>query len=456
MKNLRKLRMQVFELLSSEITEKNLNLAFWKIAKFFFGNQIQKQFYNQELTFSIKIGDKDILVYDNILQEIVLTIKQNKNLTIVSKILESCLLYCILIAWDYPPKPNTIYAPNGKLFVCLGKAIFGYNPKKLDYQLETISVTPYLGKIKRKSPKLTSFDIYYGNVEKILKPKKTQSKSLENISLPINFEASCYLDSLLSILFLSDSKVFPKIFDFDTKNYDYSNFCSTNSIVTNLNIYATKILKSLKDIHSSMFTPNKNFRCVNLRNLLAKCDTELGIGQMYNPENVYNLLTEVFPLLKISYQIRNLNKKTSQFVVLDYLLDDEIQWQTIDSDLIVFQLGSLPIKDYTSNEIETFRIYDYAQKEFIQQKIQKKRVLGHTILNNRYRCIGIIENKGILSSEDFTGGAHYISYFVNNNTWYTYDDLGPSLEKLEELPRSAWKSLHRSRPVMFFYEKLDL
>jgi len=77
------------------------------------------------------------------------------------------------------------------------------------------------------------------------------------------------------------------------------------------------------------------------------------------------------------------------------------------------------------------------------------------IIGDRYELVGVVVLNGV--SETGEGGKHYTSYFKGSkNVWYEYDDLGPSVTMVDELPKTGvWIERDGQMPAMYFYRRVD-
>lgn len=288
---------------------------------------------------------------------------------------------------------------------------------------------------------------------------------------------SCYLDSLLTILFLGSSSFYRKnIFDTDVHELEYrSDFVPIgrkgSEIVTKEQTrkLAFELQEAMLESYSSI-NSKETLYSTKIRKILLKIYPDMKKRQwlMYNVSSIYDLLTEIFPNLKIKgipNRIISKNKPSvtrrkesiSMFQFWDFMDSyqdveenySEILWEKIDFPILVFQNGGIPpLRNFGSIKPEFVAIPGNETNFII-----KKRAFGETILNS-YQLFGVIVLHGTVPGEE--GGKHYTSYFkAKNGSWYYYDDLNFIYERLNKLPYDkVFRETGGVKPEMYFYRKI--
>ena len=402
-----------------------------------FTNSIRKKGY-PSIIISTKDGD-DIIYSINI--SLHTDYSKNKDrISMTQKIIEYCILVLSVELWSDPDDDKN------KFYRCLCKNVFAYK------KCEVNDIVKYTSLIK---------------------------KSEHNIGLLKNVNMSCYMDSLIYAMFISTSSFYrneilsTSINSKSIKMKDYislKNECSDINTKDDLKNYITKVQNQLKEIYKYILSNKKERSCTPLRKTLSRCLEEVGSSEQYNVSEVYSLLTDIFPQLKIHYEYKLSSKKKinyathALFQMWDFV-DPEtkyknIMWNKINSEVLVFQNGLIPfVKNYGSSSPEKMKV---GEDEFV---INKKRSFSEYILKNRYRLFAVIQHlgKGPSVKENKKTSSHYILYFrlfnkIDHDTdeWYVYDDIDPSLEKTEngKLPNDIFLSQAHKRPELLFYEKM--
>jgi hypothetical protein len=312
---------------------------------------------------------------------------------------------------------------------------------------------------------------------------------------------SCYIDSLLIVLFFSWSNYWiDHILNTDVDKITYERYLLTGTEFTNiedlkqntLNIQkaitldAEKIKHNNFDAHSSLITRKKNteqsyndLTCSLLRtyikNMLPEIHHEVTGWIKYNTDAVYEVFAKLFDMKLSStvcinkfneaedkYECSESTNSSPFFDVSEFMLKPmidkkgdsykTIKWKDYKEPvLVLLNTGAPRIKKFDSMEPEENFIQINGKKH--TSKIQKNRVLGETILNKRYKLCGVISLIGVKAHQE--GGAHYVSYFSNGTNYYYYDDLTGSAKLIDELPRSGvWEESYENMPIMFFYAKV--
>ena len=184
---------------------------------------------------------------------------------------------------------------------------------------------------------------------------------------------------------------------------------------------------------------------------------------MYNAPAIYDMLTEIFPNLKLqdipsqvflphkSPRGGHMSPKTL-FQFWDFMDPhteteggyEKILWDSLSTPVLVFQNGGIPA-------ITNFKSAD---SEIVQGKtFRKARCFGETIIGEKYQLFGAVILHGTRPGRD--GGSHYTSYFrTKGGQWWYYDDIGPVLQSLPQFPTDLiFREERGSKPEMYFYRR---
>jgi hypothetical protein len=204
---------------------------------------------------------------------------------------------------------------------------------------------------------------------------------------------------------------------------------------------------------------------------LAECLPDMkeeGRWVIYEPNSIYDLFATAFPNLRmpivratVTSQGEVIDKSIREYNTLnmwDYLDThedvegdhEEILWNEVDTPFLVFENGRVPVKILNQKGVEEVRD-PYNPKKKIQ--IKKARAFGEYILDGRYKIVGVLSASG--ASDNSEMGSHYVSYYINSDLYIKYNDIGPSIRKLEKLPDiGVWKMERGHVPIMYFYERV--
>ena len=422
-------------------------------------------------------------------------------------VLEHEIMHLLMILWGYIDKEVIginahIYTKHGKLYQCILYAYFGHTEYSHDLGLSEIDIL-------ERSPYRTP----------------TFPKSLVKPGLMKNWSGSCYMDSLITVLFIADTTFYRRnIFDIKPQEIDYlqwsesdlgklpfergkkifKKICRPGSLVrteSETKAYAARLQTALREDYERVIERKELFKCTNLRNVFAECMPDLKPFGDYNVSELYDVLTDIFPqlklrhipativnpILKITYD-GEIETKT-MFQMWDYMdpgTETEgatPKWREVNSPVLVFQNGLIPpIRNYGSTKPESIIVYGpipgrytyvYRTIEGQWKKIavpklgprriiqRKARAFGEYIIDKRYRLFGIVVVQGPRPhSLAEWGGGHYVSYVRpkgDSERWYHYNDLGPiwSLASKDgSLPSDIFIDRPNKRPELFFYEKI--
>lgn len=392
-------------------------------------------------------------------------------------ILEHQIIHLMMIIWGYHHKILTGYAAkyyseHGDLYQCMLNSYFEYT--------KIHKITPQLTQIKNINESSYQTSIEY----------LTSLEQYEPSGLPINWDESCYLDSLFMAMFLGASNYYRNnILDINTSNIEYKSFdnkdrpvfikvCHRDSTInteTETHIYTEALQTTLYDDYKRVLYGKQNFKCSLLRELLSQClppMKEKGRFVSYNVVEIYAMIADLYPGIKLRNIPRILklpgklprHDNMNPLAVLqmwDYMEPDKKEgevpiWNKIDVPVLVFQNGLIPhVRKFNTIEDEKIAIGNF------KHIIKKKRAFSEYIINRRYRLFAVVVNIG-LGIEGRSG--HYISFIrpkKDPDNWYFYNDIGPvwtitNQGSPEEgnLPPATFLDPGTSRPEMFFYQKL--
>ncbi len=363
-------------------------------------------------------------------------------------IMEHEIVHLLMLLWKFTHKRGVIYEKHGRLYQCMLREYFGHYQIDHDLGLSTVDDEIEGGPCNYKSPGTG-------------KP-----------SLFINWGNSCYIDSLLMILFLGESPFYRRIilgtdvstFSYKDRDGKFIKFCQESSkIDSEVKVRAmTMELQNYfcQDYKRITGERTESLKCFNVRKLLRQCYPDLlkyGRWVQYNPENIYDLIAELFPPLKLRdiptmvripseilprLTFRDVNSFQANQFLEPPGIGERPMWNKINTNVLVFSV-LLPIKDYGSEGVEIIN----------GEKVIKIRAFGEYIIDDRYKLFGVVMNTGRLKGAE--GGGHYFSYIKTiDDQWHIYDDFTPSYKSIDELPRDVFKYKSRVRPVMFFYQKI--
>lgn len=293
--------------------------------------------------------------------------------------------------------------------------------------------------------------------------------------LPRNFSNSCFLDCLMMIILFSSNKFYKKIIIEGEVETPEKGLCLTSNITSKeMELkFARLVQDQIRKDYIAMLRGD-NILLSNLRQLLAISLPQM-IRNSYNAAEVYSLLTDVFPKLKIppiDYVLYSNNKPKSKgktpkqalFQMWDFIEPlggdgPKMMWeQLIDKGppVLVFQNGmSPPIENFGTLEPEKVRVWDEKTESPIYKIQSKARKFSEYILGNKYRLFGILQLMGQRPSiEGAIGGGHYTSLIRNSNEWYYYDDMYPIWKNIGKLPEYNFNTNINGFPEMFFYERI--
>jgi hypothetical protein len=268
------------------------------------------------------------------------------------------------------------------------------------------------------------------------------------------FQNSCYTDTLFTVLFKSSSGFWlNNILSKEQDTREYDKLVCGDKILNQSEIieYAERIRLSIKDLLVQILEGNVT-TCTNIRSIFKECLPQMQVGGTYvtyNPDEIYNLLCDLFPSIKLNstyiYNSVTSNQKISMYTMWEYMGRDEskiILWDTLDDPVLVFVNGGIP------------PITKYRETGFEDNQIYKVNSFNEVILD-KYVLIGVITLLGYTLGQH--GGEHYVCYYrKDNGDIHYYDDIKLTDTKIDNFPISGvWEYSNRRIPYMYFYQKIN-
>jgi hypothetical protein len=450
------------------INKVDLEKMFDLYDKIFFHNAIRKKLGKDTLRFIVSNKDttttskctREGCVYTFQIAPIVIaTIFENnprgtgtalgvgcKNiLSCLQLVIEHEIVHLLMIIWGYLRMGDTVYGEHGTLFSCASKEFFGHTRYDHDFGLAKIEGT-YV-------------------------PQEGGYRYQNN---------SCYIDSLLTVLFENVSSVWrDEILRTDVRDVPYvvEDICDkssalkkTEDVVELAEKVQSQIRSDLKDIRSH----GHILYCAPLRQLLVTCLPSMktrGGWVMYNPAATYDLLANLFPGIKMMLPFETkldgvvsiTVKVLSSVTMWDFMEEvdttsyySRVLWSDIQSPILVFQNTLTPrVRHLDRVGKEMTRTQVTLGGDVHVREVTKVRSFGYTILNERYILVGVISLAGVSANTE--GGSHYTAYFLSESgKWVYYNDLS-SKREVDELPRrGVWIEAGGQLPELYFYVRKDL
>ena len=416
------------------------------------------------------------------------------RLSCIQLIVEHEIIHLLTIIWGFSINKNStvntdVYGTHGLLFQCMIEEYFGHS--RYDHDLGIV-LTGVVGLSEAEESSIVK-----GNIPNAFINYRASKNSLIGAGFE-NWSASCYLDSILMVLFDSISPFWRKnIMDVDISTIDYTGKIFGTAVTSidtmdKMRSHALKIQEQIKKDYTETHADKRIVKCTILRQLLAEVVPNMrphGKWVLFNTGAVYDAIVDVFPdlSLDIPFQIHRWIKdssyekggtyisdsvdytKESSLTMWDYMdpLTDletahdykEIRWDLIDSPVLVFYNGGTPrIRNFAKDGVEKGYIYIKGDISGTVEKhafdIFKKRSFGLTIIDDRYRLVGVITLEGVSATKE--GGSHYTSHFLGvDKNWYYYNDIGAVVAKVDSLPdEGVWVEKGSSMPSMYFYQKI--
>lgn len=444
------------------ITKKDVEWTFYKYDELVFYNQIQERVkeVNGEMVFNIttksstcicKTEDTNsidsrktyyFIVSSEALHKIRRIDSSFNRIIGTMLIIEHQIIHLLMLLYGYGNRnklPRRIYSKHGELFRCMLKTFFGESNYRHD-----------LGAISEKTK--NKVDIHSQVIER-------KSRGY------IWWDNSCYIDSLLVILLLSDYSSYIRkcIFETNVKEIKYSpTICQEGSKIDTtekIRELSSTFQMYLKSDYERM-NGGESIKCNDIRSLLYRCYPRMkrsGRWTVYSAPDIYGLIVDLFPSLATYFTpviVKGENGNEYKTIDIDShstfntneyhdgainTIGKNYIWKEINTPLLVFQEGGMVM----NNNRPKFQEY---------------------IIDNRYRLFGSIvllgkfdaQNKGTTKTlQTGSYGVHYISYVRIGNIWYEYNDMGPTISPLKELPKRALQRETISLPELLFYERVE-
>lgn len=274
---------------------------------------------------------------------------------------------------------------------------------------------------------------------------------------------TCYMDSLFTTIFFNKkSSFYQNIINLSDNEIDrtlYNNFkviCSSNSKINTkplIKEYAKKIRDQLKEDITKLNEGHTTTTCSMLRKHFKECLTDM-TNSPYNIANLFSLIGDLFPKIKITYQTNKVI--TSSFINLsEFLGFNDIDFLPSINDHYVF---------YNDGVV---RGHDLSQSGIVGE-FYIENPLNFTIKigDYDYELTGIIILEGV-SLKTQEGGAHYVSYFSKKTglkpllpQWYFYNDIKDTdriikvgVDHIGSDKHHFFEEHNYSYPEMYFYTK---
>lgn len=281
---------------------------------------------------------------------------------------------------------------------------------------------------------------------------------------------SCYIDSLLIVLFYADgiSKYFLEAVKTDRTPTEFGLYN-----VADKKIFKIKLSTAILQIYNTLAIDRKNVTCMPIREILLEEDKHAkrkGSWVNYNPSIMYNIITDTFPSLKLIYPPIE-RERTAMFTLTDYMnitssldVSENVKtkdvWNKYDNDFLVLEnINPTYIKDYTSTKDETVKIVQKMPHgdKIINDVRRKDRALDIKMSIGKfiYSLVGCISVSGAGEGED---ASHYISFFRMNGIYYKYNNLGLHTSIVDR-PIEILQSTGASKtylPILLFYFKDEI
>ena len=308
-------------------------------------------------------------------------------------IIEHQLIHLVMILWGYlHMEPSNIYDVYGMLYKDMLYNYFGYilNPK-----LDLSYISEYNNTIIRKKIVESSFVLRKNNFVDF-------KGYTSEIGLMRNWSNSCYIDSLLTCLFMGTSNA-PRdyILNTDISKIDYKSW-SSEEISKDIHKRKNKVFKEIRGIqeldteektknyvqilqnsllldYDKMVNKKSIFKCMDTRMILANSIPDMGRNGRKGVQNLcsypvgdlYEIIVDLFPGLKMWYiptlitseksgksNEPSITEERKSFLFWDFVGPPDNEgstpiWDAIDSPMLVFQNGLIPpIENYGSKRSE--------------------------------------------------------------------------------------------------------
>ena len=307
-------------------------------------------------------------------------------------IMEHQIIHLLILLYD--PSLVEKYGEHGKLFRCISRSYFGnFYPHDLAIDGSTI-ITP--------------------------RPYDTK-KGYKN------YANSCFIDSVLMILLDNKYSYWRDIiFSTDPSKTVYASgtcgFGNDEIVEAQIEIQnlAYQFQTAFRDDYDLLNTKGKTSeKCVDLRHILGRCDSDISSGRMYQSGHLYSAITDLFPLLKTRVQYflppdkktLKLEQPKTLYEVADFVVNSDkkiYDWKLYDADILVFENGGVPrVKNFTELGREVGYNMIFGTK--YSYDVTKTAILDFFILDGKYELVGLVMLHGI--SDKREGGNHFTSFY---------------------------------------------
>lgn len=306
-----------------------------------------------------------------------------------------------------------------------------------------------------------------------------------------NWQNSCYIDSLLTILLLGDCVVMREIlfktkkFTFDINSYgDFIN--PTNQEITDTEEkaidYAINIQKRLKIEYKALLGSTlypTNYQCKKTRDLFSLSNPGMknanGGYVSFYASVIYETLVRLFRSLEfcVPILIYGENNESPQYdyystvFMQDYMLGEmfsekEIGYQSILWDkppvathLVFVNNVNQMFKNYAEGTPKAIMETQDENGNPIQRElVNVERWFGEYILNGAYRLVAAILHWGSPNT-----GGHYNAYlrpFFDRDMWYFYDDIAKKFQPhgIQCPPQIFWTTREYKPEILFYVREV--
>jgi len=314
-------------------------------------------------------------------------------------ILEQEIIHLLMMLWNYTHRDTSdIYSVHGKLYRYMLNIYFGYGLESNLINLTNVEGllipnSPIISETPNEGIRELSLQSSRGSLNIEYKPSR--------IGIMENWANSCYIDSLLTSLFLGAGD-FPRevILKVNVSKINYKSWAPEeaskdiherkkkifkkigNALGMNTEKqtreYTIRLQKSLLLYYEQLTNPDTReghggFKCINTRTILTECIPEMRCSSKissilnfcsYSVGDLYEILADLFPGLKMwhiptlvnSLQTGKVNdpgmiEERKSFLFWDFVGPVEEEgvtpvWDKINSSMLVFQNGLIPPIEY--------------------------------------------------------------------------------------------------------------
>nr|QBK85841.1 MAG: ubiquitin carboxyl-terminal hydrolase [Marseillevirus LCMAC101] len=342
------------------------------------------------------------------------------------------------------------YAIHGELYQCMLRYFFGDVYPNHDLGIEKKGkVTSVF--VKKMHPDL-------GDTGALIEPDQMGRPS--NLGKFRNFSNSCFLDSMLMTILISDGSEYfrRKIFDSNIQNtaYSHGGVCTPRSKVKTI-AETRELARGLRDaleVDYNRLLRGNVFKATEVRGFLARCDPHMRVRQE-SVTTAYGLIAKLFPQIQTYFSPK-------MVVRGDYNnrpVGEPIEKITLAGNA-AFDVGEF-IPQFRRTMVGDVVGEFYIWSEINHPIIVFQNNLGQYvdsfneyILEGRYRLFSVITIAGAIPRPDEVGGGHYTSYIRIDNQWFYYNDSPPTLRRVAALPADVLMRSRDTVPELLFYERI--